>query len=130
MQVHFITVKIRIIWRGTAQIESECFAHWHYSCSVTHNRHTMKRGLAVEQYRVSITHGSFNRPSLFELLDTSFYGSHIKACTIRPNHIFDGLVLCSNKFTQMFIIKPIYMFNNSKCVGHVLWHTNFAHIEH
>ena len=56
MQIHFITIKIGIVWFCVADIHAKCVALLHYAHNVTHHTHSMKRGLTVKQDAVAIHH--------------------------------------------------------------------------
>ena len=47
MHVHFITIKIGIVWSGHRKIQSECLERKYFD-SVPHKGHLMKRRLTIK----------------------------------------------------------------------------------
>src|SRR2546428_13432536 len=59
MQVHLVTVKVRIVRRAYGRVESEGFVRKN-PYSVSHYRHSVKAGLPVEEHNVAISEMSLD----------------------------------------------------------------------
>src|SRR2546427_11023047 len=59
MQVHLVTVKVRVVRWAYGWVESEGFV-WKNPYSVSHYRHSVKAGLPVEEHNVAVSEMSLH----------------------------------------------------------------------
>ena len=66
VQVHFITIKIGIVWFRVTHVHTKCVTLVHNAGDVTHHTHSVQRRLTIKEDGIAVHHMSVHNVAIFQ----------------------------------------------------------------
>jgi hypothetical protein len=95
VEIHFISVKIRVVWGTNTWVESECLV-WKNPDSVRHYGHSVQRGLAVEENDIAVSYVALDNEAWLNCFSQTFpFSDEFQAdpSSVWPNDVQSSWVL-------------------------------------
>ncbi|GIX63994.1 CDP-glycerol:poly(glycerophosphate) glycerophosphotransferase, putative [Babesia caballi] len=127
VQVHLVTVEVRIVGRGNREVQPEG-REGQYLASVTHDTHFVQRGLTVKENEVTVLKVTLNSVAVFELEVTRTLDvPQVKAGAVVANDKLGARPLVGAHFhllTQTLKVQRSHRLAKGQRHRNGLWHAD------